>query len=126
MLIIENKAPNFVAIENFIMYTFNGEIIVEEGEPLDLRSRSGIIVYGSEGTVLEFTNKTTINDLLERVEPASFELKLEEDGELSLVASIKEHMSDRSNKILEIKDDIGQVSEVIAVTAIRSFKGELV
>lgn len=129
MRVIEHSDPKFVATRSFIFGLNDGtEVIVERGEPMDLKiseshGQYGAIIYGSGQTVLGLTTKTTINDLLDRVKPASFDLKLEEDNELSLVAAINEASYDKKTtfQLIPHLDVAFEVAgDVIGVTSIRS------
>jgi hypothetical protein len=117
---IEMENPNFVALETFKMSTKNTEFIIIEGEPLTLSmDKDDNLIYGSGGSVLRISHATGLSDLLGKIRPATFELKVEEDSELSLVASLKETSSNLAESFLEslplLEHSFGNAIEVHAI-----------
>lgn len=112
MFLLENSTPNYVIIKDIELTTDKGPITFMEGESVSLSSDStGNLFIGDVGTILKFDNKTTCQDLLDVVIPASFSLKIEEDTSISLVAT--------ENKESKIRDFNGAFEDIAIVKTVR-------
>ena len=90
ILIIESD-PQFAAINDFIIYTPKGEVMIEKGSPVGLlKTSEGYIHLGKSGDVLEMNNKTLISDILSNCQPARFELTRNEEGDSVVKAVLME------------------------------------
>jgi hypothetical protein len=90
-LVTYHDEPNYVAIKDFVLSTPRGNIYIESADAVSLsKNKDGDLFFGNSGTVIEIKTKTALSDLLSRVRPASFNLGVEEDGEMCLVATIHE------------------------------------
>ena len=111
MFLLENSTPNYVIIKDIELTTDKGPITFMEGESVSLSSDStGNLFIGDVGTILKFDNKTTCQDLLDVVIPASFSLKIEEDTSISLVAT--------ENKESKIRDFNGAFEDIAIVKTV--------
>jgi len=120
--IIEHQDPNFIATETFSMNTSKGEIIIVEGEPMRLSvDTEGNVIYGSDGDIFKIIHKTGLTDLLSRVRPVDdFTLKVEEDSEMSLVATLKEGELTKSDILRLVPFLDKSLSHATEILSIRS------
>jgi hypothetical protein len=123
MIIVAHNDPNFVVVDSFVVNTSQGPVTLFEGEPISLLidGNDDVLVGNdnSPGTVcLRITHKTALSDILSRVKPASFDTVIEEDGEISLVATFKEVAALDCMPTLE-----NVASSVVDVHSIRPYKG---
>lgn len=82
MILIIESEPQFIATKDIIVYTSQGEVVLEKGSPVGLlKTEDGKLNLGKSGDVLEFSNKTVIHDLLENCRPANFELIRDSEGD---------------------------------------------
>jgi hypothetical protein len=90
MITIEMNDPKFVAIQSFEVTTNRGVILIAESEPCSLVSDSDSNVFlGNGGTVLQIKHNTGLVDILSMLSPATWDLVVEDSGEISLRAALK-------------------------------------
>ena len=123
MIIIEHIDPQFVAIKDFTLNTSKGPVTIYEAEPVSLCfDRHGTLCFGSGKTVLRITHKTALSDLLSSILPADFNLVVEEDGEMSLVSTLKEYQAPGLAGLSMIATKESGFSSVVDVNSIRPLK----
>jgi hypothetical protein len=114
MLVIEMSNPNSVAIQSFEVTTDRGTVVVSEGEPCSLViDHDGHVCLGNGGTVLRVEHNTGRTDLLKMLSPAEFGLVVEDDGEVSLCATLTG----------DFKRSESRFDNVVNVISIRPFGG---
>jgi len=112
-IILENNNPKYVVTNAIEIITDRGPVVLFESEPISLSRDSEDNLYiGDGGTVLKLVDKTALHDLFTNISPASFGLILEEDGEISLKATL-------TKEAPELKD--GSFGSVATVSSIRRF-----
>lgn len=123
MIVIEHVDPQFVAIKDFVLNTPMGGITILETEPVSLCfHQDGSVCFGNDKTVLRITHKTALSDLLSAVRPADFNLVVEEDGEMSLVSTLKEYQAPGAAGLSGIATKELGPNNVIDVQTIRPLK----
>ena len=112
-IILQNNQPKYVVTNTIEIFTDRGIVALFESEPVSIsRDSEGNVYIGDGGTVLKVSHKTALQELFANISPAMFGLILEEDGEISLKATL-------TNDPPEPK--AGSFSDVAAVTSIRRF-----
>jgi hypothetical protein len=122
MIVLSHTDPNFVVTDSFVVNTTRGSVTLFEAEPISLLiDGNDNVVIGNDtspGTVnLLIKHKTALRDVLSRVQPASFETVLEEDGELSLVAQLGK---DNALDVMPIVESV--FPSMLEVVSIRPYK----
>jgi hypothetical protein len=123
MLITDNYDPNCISIIQIEILTNKGLVTIGEGESISyIQDQNGDLYIGSSGTVLRVRHKTALQDLSKVIKPASFSLVAEEDGEISLKASILDNAP--SPYIPEVTDR--KFKDVADIISIRGHEGALI
>ena len=115
MIIIESYDPNCISTKRIIISTNKGLVTIGESEPISYtRDKNGDLYLGTSQTVLRVSHKTAFQDLSRVIKPATFSLVVEDDGEISLKATI---MGDSSIPFIpEVKDRTFQnVADIVSV-----------
>ena len=116
----EMNDPNFVVIQSFEVTTDRGVILIGESEPCSFVIDShGNTFIGSGGTVLQFEHDTARTDIVSMISPAMFQLIAEDDGEMSLCATLIE-----SQKVVPSPVE-RHFSDVAKIISIRPFGGRV-
>jgi len=112
-IVLENNHPSYIVTNTIEISTDKGPVVLFESEPIALSTDSEDNLYiGDGGTVLKIVDKTALHDLYSNISPASFGLVLEEDGEISLKATLTEGAPQLR---------AGSFSGVAAISSIRRF-----
>jgi hypothetical protein len=122
MIIIESIDPNAVCVKTVEVLTNKGLVTIGESEALSyVQDLDGNLYIGSDGTVLRVTHKTSFQDLSKVIKPAAFSLIVEEDGEISLKATIEDHKDPYIPSISDRK-----FKNVADIVSIRGLEGVLI
>ena len=130
MLIIIENDPQFVINKDLAIYLGDETLYLEKGEAIGFtRSAEGRLFWGQQtknkkGDVLEFVNKTTIQDMLEACIPAQFDLSLDDQGDTFMKPVYLESKSTLHEKILKITLTETIPEKTIPVTKIRYEQSE--
>ena len=121
MLTIVSEEPNSVCTKQILISTSKGVLTLGEGEPISYRLNHDRYFYlGSSGTVLRVAHKTSFQDLAKVIKPATFSLVVEDDGEITLKATIEEH-----NGSYETSMTRKQFTKVADIISVRGQEGVL-
>jgi hypothetical protein len=119
VLTIEMNDPKFVVTQSFEVVTDRGTILIMESEPCSfVFDPDGDIFIGNGGTVLRVEHTTALTDLLSMISPATFQLVAEEDGEVSLCATLVE-----PKQVFLPSETDEHFSDVARIVSIRPFEG---
>jgi hypothetical protein len=118
MLIVEMNDPTFVVIRSFEVSTDKGTVMIGESEPCSFVSDpDGNTFIGNGGTVLHVQHNTAFSDLSNMISPATFQLVVEDSGEMSLCATLVEPRQVVPSKIERRFDNVARI------ISIRPFEG---
>ena len=113
MIITEMNDPDFVVIKSFEVTTDRGAVVIMESEPCSfVFDPEGNIFLGNGGTVLQLEHHTALGDFLSMIKPATFQLIAEDDGEMSLRATLV-------NKQVFPSEADGDFDDVARIVSIR-------
>jgi hypothetical protein len=125
MLYIIHAEPQFVLKEELLLTTKKGEYYLEEGRTIGLlRTEDGrmFIGTGEEGSdQLEITGKIAATTLLELLEPSTFELALDSDGDSYIKAVFLEQkvsINEKIQRITSINESTINTNNIIPVIKI--------
>jgi hypothetical protein len=121
-LIVQSIDPNAVCIKGIEVLTSRGLVTLGESEPISYtQDKSGNLYIGSNGTVLLVSHKTALLDLSKVIKPATFSLVVEDDGEISLKATI---LGDISSPYIPEGED-REFQDVASIISVRGCEGAL-
>ena len=118
VLVTEMNDPNCIAIRSFEVTTDKGIVLIGESEPCAFVTDSdGNTFIGNGGTVLQVEHNTALTDILKMISSATFRLVIEDEGEMSLCATLVEPRQVVPSKIER------RFSDVAKIISIRPFEG---
>jgi hypothetical protein len=127
LICIEQAEAQFVVTKDIVLYNAKAPYYLTEGQALGLlKSSDGKTLYiGESGDVLALNSELVINDLLKCIQPANFDLALDEEEGSYIKSELFEQKVSNEDKILRATNR-DSISPTISVSKIRTLKGELV
>lgn len=118
MITTEMNDPRFVVTRSMEITTDKGILLIGESEPCSFVSDpDGSMFIGNGGTVLQVQHNTSLADIKTMISPAEFKLVVEDNGEVSLCATLVEPRQVAPSRVEKRFNDVAKI------IAIRPFEG---